>query len=38
MEQTFKIQTINGITSQELLGCLEDTLGKLEVFDVKEVN
>jgi hypothetical protein len=38
MEQTFKIYTKNGITPMELMGCIEDGIGKNEVFDVKEVN
>lgn len=36
-KQTFIIETEDGMTSQELLGCLEDTLGKDVIKSVEEV-
>jgi len=37
MKQTFIIETSDGLTEIELLGCLEDTLGKNHAWSVEEV-
>ena len=36
VKQTFIITTKDGMSAQELRGCLEDTLGKGKVIDVSE--
>ena len=36
MKQTFIIKTKKGMTSQELQGCLEDTLGRDQEIEVCE--
>ena len=38
MKQKFEIDTTKGVTPNELMGCLEDTLGRDEIIDVIELN
>lgn len=38
IKKIFVIETKKRITAQELLGCLEDTLGKNQVNSVKELS
>jgi len=35
MKQVFEINTRKKLTELELLGCLEDTLGKKNIYSVK---
>jgi len=37
MKQIFEIETANGMSEQELLGCLEDTLGYNFAWSVKKI-
>ena len=38
MIQRFEIQTTEGTTAMEVMGCLEDGLGRDEIIDVREIN
>lgn len=38
MKQTFEIVTKDGLNAMELLGCLEDTLGRGKVISIELVS